>query len=157
MKAKVMKKTAEAVTKTSQVETTPIAEKTASVKTVETKSEVKEAAEKVAAEKASAKKTAAKAAAEKTAAAGAVKKSPAKKAASAKRTARKAEIKSSITLQFYGKSYTEEELLKIAKDVWKFDLKKKAGELESVELYVKPEENTCYYVMNKDIGGSFSL
>lgn len=157
MKAKVMKKTAEAVTKTSQVETTPIAEKIASVKTVETKSEVKEAAEKVAAEKASAKKTAAKAAAEKTAAAGAVKKSPAKKAASAKRTARKAEIKSSITLQFYGKSYTEEELLKIAKDVWKFDLKKKAGELESVELYVKPEENTCYYVMNKDIGGSFSL
>ena len=157
MKAKVMKKTAEAVTKTSQVETTPIAEKTASVKKVETKSEVKEAAEKVAAEKASAKKTAAKAAAEKTAVAGAVKKSPAKKAASAKRTARKAEIKSSITLQFYGKSYTEEELLKIAKDVWKFDLKKKAGELESVELYVKPEENTCYYVMNKDIGGSFSL
>lgn len=155
-----MKKTAEAVTKTSQVETTPIAEKTASVKTVETKTEVKEAAEKVAAEKASAKKTAAKAAVEKTAKA--VKKTPGRRSAAAKESsakgrAKKAEVKTSITLQFYGKSYTEEELLKIAKDVWKFDLKKKAGELESVELYVKPEENTCYYVMNKDIGGSFSL
>ena len=140
MKEKVMKKTAEAVTKTSQVETVPVAEKTAGVKTVEEKTEVKTA--------------------EKTAKA--VKKTPGRRSAAAKEISakgrtKKAEVKTSITLQFYGKSYTEEDLLKIAKDVWKFDLKKKAGELESVELYVKPEENTCYYVMNKDIGGSFSL
>lgn len=154
MKEKVMKKAAEAVTKTPQVETAPVAEKTAGVKTVEEKTEVKTA------EKISAKRTAGKAAAEKTAEA--VKKTPGRKSAaakesSAKGTAKKAEVKTSITLQFYGKSYTEEDLLKIAKDVWKFDLKKKAGELESVELYVKPEENTCYYVMNKEIGGSFAL
>ena len=46
--------------------------------------------------------------------------------------------------------------MKIAKDVWKFDLKKKVGDLKSVELYVKPEENICYYVMN-DETGSFAL
>ena len=43
MKEKVMKKAAEAVTKTSQVETVPVAEKTAGVKTVEEKTEVKTA------------------------------------------------------------------------------------------------------------------
>ena len=52
---------------------------------------------------------------------------------------------------------SQEELLKIAKDVWKYDLKQKAADLTSVELYVKPEENMVYYVMNKEITGSFYI
>ena len=47
--------------------------------------------------------------------------------------------------------------MKMAKDVWKYDLKQKVGDLTSVELYVKPEENMAYYVMNKDFAGSFYL
>lgn len=75
-----------------------------------------------------------------------------------KRTAtKKAELKSEICVQFSGKSYTQEELIKIARDVWKYDLKQKARSLESMELYVKPEENTVYYVMNKEFTGSFSI
>ena len=46
--------------------------------------------------------------------------------------------------------------MKIAKDVWKYDLKQKAGDLTNVELYVKPEENKVYYVMNS-ITGSFDI
>lgn len=85
-----------------------------------------------------------------------VKKEPAKTAV--KRTAaKKAELKSEICIQFSGKSYTQEELIKIARDVWKYDLKQKVRSLESVELYVKPEENTVYYVMNKEFTGSFSI
>ena len=79
-------------------------------------------------------------------------KAPAKKPA-----AKKAELKSEISVQFGGKSYSQEELLKIAKDVWKYDLKQKAADLTSVELYVKPEESMVYYVMNKETTGSFYI
>ena len=85
------------------------------------------------------------------------KKAAAKKTAGRKTAAKKAELKSSVCIQFSGKSYSEEDLVKMAKDVWKFDLKQKLGELTSVELYVKPEENTVYYVMNKDFAGSFYI
>ena len=83
----------------------------------------------------------------------AAKKAPAKKAA----PAAKKEVKSEITVQFAGKSYTEEDLMKIAKDVWRFDLKQKVADLTSVELYVKPEENMVYYVFNGTECGSFAI
>lgn len=92
-----------------------------------------------------------------------VKKEPAKKEAVKKETAvkkapaKKAELKSEVHIQFNGKSYSQEDLMQIAKDVWKYDLKQKAGELTSVELYVKPEENMVYYVMNKEMTGSFYI
>ena len=128
---------------------------TTPVKT-ETKTAVKEAekapvakAEVKAPVKAEAKKPAAK---KETA-----KKETAKKAPAKKPAAKKAELKSEISVQFGGKSYSQEELLKIAKDVWKYDLKQKAADLTSVELYVKPEENMVYYVMNKEITGSFYI
>ena len=85
------------------------------------------------------------------------KKETAKKAPAKKPAAKKAELKSEISVQFGGKSYSQEDLLKIAKDVWKYDLKQKAGDLTSVELYVKPEEHMVYYVMNKEITGSFYI
>ncbi|MDE5893685.1 MAG: DNA-binding protein, partial [Acetatifactor sp.] len=69
----------------------------------------------------------------------------------------KKELKTEISVQFDGKSYSQEDLVKIAKDVWKFDLNQKAADLTSIELYVKPEEHVAYYVMNKDFAGSFYL
>lgn len=85
-----------------------------------------------------------------------VKKAETKKA-SVKKTAKKAEPKSEIHIQFSNKSYGQDDLIKIAKDVWKYDLKQKVGDLEKVELYVKPEEGKVYYVMNKDFTGSFDI
>ena len=134
---------------------------TTPVKT-ENKTAVKEAekapvakAEEKAPVKAEAKKPAAK---KETAKKETAKKATAKKAAPAKKpAAAKAELKSEISVQFGGKSYSQEDLLKIAKDVWKYDLKQKAVDLTSVELYVKPEENMVYYVMNKEITGSFYI
>lgn len=70
---------------------------------------------------------------------------------------RKAEVSCALQIQYAGRSYTVDELKKIAKDVWKYDLKQKVGDLKSVELYVKPEENKVYYVMNKEITGSFDI
>lgn len=101
-----------------------------------------------------------------------VKKAPAKKTAvSKKETAKKAPVKASakkavankvavgesVHFEFSGKSYTPEDLLKICKDVWKYDLNGEEEDFKSVELYVKPEENATYYVINGDITGSFFI
>ena len=90
-------------------------------------------------------------------------KKPAEKpAAAAKKTAvrktvKKAEQKNVLHVQYSGKSYSQDELLKMAKDVWKYDLKQKVRELASIELYVKPEENKVYYVMNDEFTGFFNI
>lgn len=89
--------------------------------------------------------------------AAAAKKPEVKKTTIRKAAAKKAELKSAVHVQFDGKSYSQEDLLKMAKDVWKYDLKQKARDLSSVELYVKPEENLVYYVMNKEFMGSFQI
>lgn len=107
------------------------------------------AAKTPAAAKTAAKKTAAK----KTTA----KKEPAKKTAATKAATAKKAVKQVINLQFAGKSYTMEDLQKIAGDVWKYDLHKNDEEYESLELYVKPEESVAYYVFNGDITGNFFI
>ena len=40
---------------------------------------------------------------------------------------------------------------------WEDELKQKAGDLQGIELYVKPEENKVYYVMNGEHKGSFDI
>lgn len=82
---------------------------------------------------------------------------PAKKAPAKKTAAKKAELKSVLNVQFEGKSYSQEDLIQIAKDVWKYDLNQKDADLKSVELYVKPEESMVYYVMNEEFTGSFYI
>ncbi len=162
-KAAVNEETAKEVTakvadtKTDEVKTA----KEAPAAKTEIAEEVKKAApkkpgRKPAAEKAPAKRPGRKPAAEKKAAAAkteTVKKETTKKEAPAK----KAEVQESLHIQFDGKSYAAEELVKSAKDIWKFDLNQDEKDFKSVELYVKPEENTVYYVINGDVRGSFGI
>lgn len=88
-------------------------------------------------------------------------KEPAKKGAADKEAetapAKKATFESAMHLQFAGKSYTQEDLEKIARDVWTYDLNQKEEDLVSLDLYVKPEENLVYYVMNREFTGSFYI
>ena len=95
------------------------------------------------------KATAKKAVAEKAVEVKETKKAPAKKATAAK--------KAEVTVEFAGKAYSTEQLVQIAKDVWKYDLGRKATEFKTVEIYVKPEENQAYYVVNGEVTGSFAL
>lgn len=140
--AKAVKKTTKAAT--------PVVEKAVEVKeevkatpvVEEVKAEVKEEVKKAPAKKATAK----------TEVKEETKKAPAKKA-----TTKKAALTTTVTLQFAEKSYTEESLTAIAKDVWKYDLEQKEADLKTVELYVKPEEGLCYYVFNGDITGNFVI
>ena len=107
------------------------------------KTEKKAPAKKAPAKKAPAKKTAASAA-KKTA----EKKAPVKKAA---------KVEETVNFQFSGKSYTPDDLMKIFKDVWKYDMNGREEDIKNVELYVKPEENTTYFVVNGSITGSFFI
>ena len=90
-------------------------------------------------------------------AAKAVKKEAANAKTAVKKAAVKKEVETTVSVQFSGKSYTTQELVAIAKDVWKYDLKQKVSDFKSVELYVKPEENQAYYVINGEHTGSFFI
>lgn len=68
------------------------------------------------------------------------KKTPAKRAAAK-------DIKTSVVVQFAGKEVTEKELIAAVKKAY---TKKgnKVGDIKTIEIYVKPEENAAYYVVN---------
>ncbi len=80
-----------------------------------------------------------------------------KKAAGKKETAaapkkkttvkKEAAVKSTLYVQYAGKEYTEKELLDAAKKAY-VDLGNKASDIKTVEIYLKPEENVAYYVIN---------
>lgn len=145
--AEVKKATAKVVAKV-PAEEKKVEVKAAEVKAPEVKAEVKKEAVKKtpAAKKAPAKK--APAAKKET-----VKKETVKKAPAAKKPV----VKEEVNFQFSGKSYTSEDFIRITRDVWKYDLNGKEEDIQSIELYVKPEENTAYYVINGDVTGSFFI
>lgn len=145
--AEVKKATAKVVAKV-PAEEKKAEVKAAEVKAPEVKAEVKKEAVKKtpAAKKAPAKK--APAAKKET-----VKKETVKKAPAAKKPV----VKEEVNFQFSGKSYTSEDLIRITRDVWKYDLNGEEEDIQSIELYVKPEENTAYYVINGDVTGSFFI
>lgn len=142
--------------------------KNAEVKTPEVKAEVKKpevkkaVAKKPEVKKAAAKKTGVKKAETKkaeTKKAPAAKRVAAKKDSGVKRTyTRKAvEVKTEVYVQFSGKSLSQAELVKMAQDVWQYDMNMKAEDFKSIEIYVKPEENMAYFVVNDKFQGSFAL
>lgn len=153
--AEAKKKTAAAKAAKTESEVVPaVAEPKA--ETVEKKEEVK-AETKPAAKKAPAKKTTVKKASEK--------KTAAKKAEEKKAPVEKTETKAkkatavqhSLHIQYSDKNVSMDDLQKIAADVWKYDLNKGDEEFTSLDLYVKPEENTVYYVFNGDVQGNFLI
>ena len=122
-----------------------VVEKTAPVKAEEVKAEVKAEVKKEAVKKETVKKEA-------------VKKETAKKAPAEKKAcAKKAEVKSALHVQYGGKSLAEADLVKMAQDVWQYDMGMKAEDFKTVELYVKPEENVTYFVVNDEFTGSFLI
>ena len=144
--------------------TKKVAEKTVAVKDVAEKvvKEAPKAVEKAVKEAPKAAEKVAKEAPKKVAKAAKTVKKETEKAtktvkAAAKKVTAKASVQANINIQFAGKSYTTEELVNIAKDVWKYDLNQKAEDFKTVDLYVKPEEHQAYYVINEKFTGSFFI
>lgn len=119
---------------------------------------VKAAEEKTAAKAAAAVEVktepAAKAeAAPKTAEKKAVRKTTAKKAPAKKAAEKAAEAKTTIILEYCGRQVTENTMIAGAKQVWA-----EAGHteaIETMELYVKPEDGAVYCVINGEPAGKF--
>lgn len=65
-------------------------------------------------------------------------------------------MKSSMYVEFQGKQLDEKEIVATAKKIW-VENGNKASDLKALQLYIKPEENTAYYVFNEEVRGSFSL
>ena len=130
------------------------AAKTVATKAAEVKEEVK--TEAAATEK-EAPKAAKKTAAKKTTTKKAAAKKTTEKTTTAKTAGRKAAAKATVNVQFSGKSYTPEDWVKSAKDVWEYDLNRKPEDFKSVELYVKTEEHKVYYVINGEVSGDFNI
>ena len=130
------------------------AAKTVATKAAEVKEEVK--TEAAATEK-EAPKAAKKPTAKKTTTKKAAAKKTTEKTTTAKTAGRKAAAKATVNVQFSGKSYTPEDWVKSAKDVWEYDLNRKPEDFKSVELYVKTEEHKVYYVINGEVSGDFNI
>lgn len=79
------------------------------------------------------------------------------KAPAKRTTTRKTTVKETVYLQYLGKEINKDDLVKQVKDIWTKELNNKAGDLKSVTLYLKPEENMAYYVINDDVTGSIAL
>ena len=138
----------------------------------DTKKTVKEAAEKVAADakeavaetkkavKKAADTTAKKAtAAKKTAKAATAKAKTAAKttASKAKTTAKKAvEDKAAVYVQYGDKEVVAKDVLEAAKADFKANPETK-GTVRSIKVYIKPEDNAAYYVVNDKFEGKIDL
>ena len=85
------------------------------------------------------------------------KKTAAKKTAAKKAPAKKAELKTEMYLQFYGKEYSDKEILQKVKEIWTKVLKNKGGDMKDVKIYLKPEESKADYVINGDTTGEVNL
>ena len=112
----------------------------------------KPAVKKAATEKkAEVKKPVAKKTAEKKPAA---KKAPAKKAAT---KAAASEIKTNIVLQYADKNVTFDTIIENAQNVCQYDMGKNPADIKKLDIYVKPEENTVYFVVNDKELGNYGL
>ncbi len=65
-------------------------------------------------------------------------------------------MKSSVYVEFYGEQISKDELVKEATKIW-VDAGKKAADIKKIDLYVKPEEDKAYYVINDELDGSFHI
>ncbi len=68
---------------------------------------------------------------------------------------KKNDISTSAFFQYKGLEFSEADCIK--KVTSGFKKEHKDIELESLNIYIKPEENKIYYVANKDVVGSVDL
>ena len=80
-------------------------------------------------------------------------KTTATKKTTAKKTTAKVAAKNTVYIQFNGRQVDYDEVLKKVAA----DCKKQKASSKDVTLYIKPEDNACYYVANNGIAGKVDL
>ena len=56
-----------------------------------------------------------------------------------------------------GREVYAKDVLTNVKRIWTEEMGKKEEDLKDVKIYIKPEENKAYYVINGDITGAVGL
>lgn len=74
----------------------------------------------------------------------------------ARKTAKKQEVKTSLSVQYMGKDVSEKDMIAMVKKDWTAK-KNKVGDIRTMDLYVKVEENMVYYVINGTETGSVAI
>lgn len=67
------------------------------------------------------------------------------------------EKKTNLVVQYFGKSVTEEEIVEKVKAAYSAETGKKATSIKVLDIYVKPEENAAYYVVDSKVTGRVDL
>ena len=86
------------------------------------------------------------------------KKTVEKKASAAKKTVKKVVKKETVvtaTVEFYGRSVLVSDIAAKATDAYKAS--HDDAEIETLNLYIKPEENAAYYVVNGESSADFKV
>ena len=130
---------------TVKTETVKAESKTATVAKAETKAEP---AKKETAKKETAKKAVKKTAAKKTETA---KKAP--KAAEKKTSTRNASVKTELFVQYDGNQVDSQALLERVQA----ECASEGVKVKELKLYIKPQDNACYYVANGNVAGKVDL
>ncbi len=124
--------------------------KKAEVKKEEVKKEEVKKEEVKAEKKVAAKKTA-------TAKKEAVKKPAEKKATAKKATKETSEVKANIVLQYGDKDVPYDVIIENSKNNYQYEMGGNVDEITKLSVYVKPEENAAYYVVNDKVQGRVEL
>lgn len=65
-------------------------------------------------------------------------------------------LKTKVNIECFGGKVECKDLVNQTKLIWK-EQGGKIKDIQTLELYYKPEENMCYYVVNTTETGSFSV
>ncbi len=65
--------------------------------------------------------------------------------------------KSEIYIQYADQEVQIQDVLDKIKEQWTKDMGNEEDDLEELKVYIKPEDNAAYYVINGDVTGSFGL
>ena len=65
-------------------------------------------------------------------------------------------MKLDLYIEAYGNKIEHKVIIEKVKEIWKAD-GNKVKDLANLEIYYKPEEQKCYYIINGEINGCFSV
>jgi len=65
-------------------------------------------------------------------------------------------MKTDLFIELNGKKTDYRQLMDTAKEIWKSE-GNRVKDIEAMELYFKPDEGLCYYVINNECKGHFEV
>lgn len=69
----------------------------------------------------------------------------------------KKEVAAEVYVQYRGREVFTKDILENVKKIWTNEMSKKEKDIKDIKLYIKPEENKAYFVINSDVTGAISL